>query len=74
MPLSRMHEAVRIADHLCGPRDVESIERQGRLQNTIVLFFMFHMVMVVAFVSLRDLEVTHPQRSGCNFRANTTAN
>lgn len=56
-----MQEAVRITDRFYGVHDSEAIERQGRLQNAIVLVFIFHMMMVVAFIKLQEFEVTHPR-------------
>gem|GEM_PF-1868127 len=61
MSLSMMQEAVRITDRFYGVRDTETIERQGRLQNAIVLVFIFHMIMVVAFIKLQEFEVAHPR-------------
>ncbi len=61
MSLSMMQEAVRITDRFYGVRDTDSIERQGRLQNSIVLVFIFHMMLVIAFIKLQEYDVAHPR-------------
>src|SRR5215470_5798038 len=59
--MSLMQSALRITDRFYDARDPESIERQGRLQNCIVLVFIFHMMMVVAFIKLQEYEAAHPR-------------
>ncbi|MBI4534542.1 MAG: energy transducer TonB, partial [Candidatus Melainabacteria bacterium] len=54
-------EAVRIADRFYECRDPETIERQGRLQNCLLLVFISHMMMVIAFVKLQEYEIAHPR-------------
>jgi TonB family protein len=61
MSLSMMREAVRITDRFYGVRDTDSIERQGQLQNAIVLVFIFHMILVMAFLKLQEFDVAHPK-------------
>jgi TonB family protein len=56
-----MREAVRITDRFYGVRDTDSIERQGRLQNAIVLVFIFHMILVLAFIKMQEFDVAHPR-------------
>ena len=60
MSFAMMHEAVRIADRFHGARDFETIEQQGRLQNVIVLVFIFHMLMVVGFIKLQEFDARSP--------------
>jgi len=59
--MSLTQSALRITDRFYDTRDPDTIERQGRLQNCIVLVFIFHMMMVVAFVKLQEYEVAHPR-------------
>src|SRR5215470_16771168 len=59
--MSLMQSALRITDRFYDARDPETIERQGRLQNCIVLVFIFHMMMVVAFIKLQEYEAAHPR-------------
>lgn len=56
-----MQEAVRITDRFYGVADVDSIERQGRLQNAIVLIFILHMILMIAFIKLQELDLAHPK-------------
>jgi len=59
--MSLMQSALRITDRFYDLRDPESIERQGRLQNCIVLVFILHMTMVIAFIKLQEYEAAHPR-------------
>lgn len=61
MSLTMMQEAVRITDIFYGIRDTDSIERQGRLQNAIVLVFIFHMLLAIAFIKLQEFDLAHPR-------------
>lgn len=61
MSISMMQEAVRITDRFYGVRDFDTIERAGRLQNAIVLVFVLHMVLVIAFIKLQEFDVAHPR-------------
>ena len=61
MSVSMLHEAVRITDRFYGIGDVEAMDRQGRLQNCIILVFIFHMMMVITFLKLEELEKARPR-------------
>jgi TonB family protein len=59
--MSLMQSTLRITDRFYDTRDPESIERRGRMQNCILLVFIFHMMMVVAFIKLQEFETAHPR-------------
>ncbi len=59
--MSLTQSALRITDRFYDTRDPDTMERQGRLQNCVVLVFIFHMMMMVAFIRLQEYEVAHPR-------------
>lgn len=59
--MSLTQSALRIADRFYDARDPDTIERQERLQNCIILVFIFHMMMVLAFIKLQEYELAHPR-------------
>lgn len=59
--MSLMQSALRITDRFYDLRDPESIERQGRMQNCIMLVFIMHMMMVISFIKLQEFETAHPR-------------
>ena len=59
--MSLMQSTLRITDYFYDAYDPEGIERQGRFQNCVVLVFILHMLMVIAFIKFQEFEVTHPR-------------
>jgi len=56
-----MQSVLRIADRFYEPNDWESVEHQSRLQSCLVLVFVFHMMLVIAFVWLQEWDAHHPR-------------
>jgi TonB family protein len=56
-----MRQVLRIADRFINRRNPDSIDAQGRLGQTIVLVVVFHMIMLIGFVRMYEMEKKHPR-------------
>ncbi|MBX9685995.1 MAG: TonB family protein [Candidatus Obscuribacterales bacterium] len=61
MSITFMQEALKIADNFCGRKDPESIDRQGRLNQVLVVVIIFHGIMGISFVKMEEYERKHPR-------------
>lgn len=56
-----MAEVVRITDRFCDRKNPESIDRQGKLGQVVVLVMIFYVIMGIAFVKMQELEKKKPR-------------
>lgn len=61
MSISFMAEVVKISDRFFDSKDPDSIDRQGQLNQVLVVVFIFHAVMGIAFVKMEEYERKHPR-------------
>lgn len=61
MNISMMHEVIRISDRFMDRKDPDSIDRQGQLSSVLVIVFIFHAVMGIAFIQMDEYERRHPR-------------
>lgn len=52
---------LRICDRLFDRRSVESIDRQGQLNQVLVVVLIFHLIMGISFVKMEEYEKKHPR-------------
>ena len=60
MNATMMQEVLRITDRFMDRKDPDSIDRQGRLINVVVVVVIFHIIMGIAFVKMEEYERQHP--------------
>lgn len=60
MNATMMQEVLRITDRFMDRKDPDSIDRQGRLINVVVVVVIFHIIMGIAFVKMQEYERQHP--------------
>jgi TonB family protein len=58
--MTHTQTALRISDRYYGTGDPEVIRREVRLQNWIALAFTVHLLVIVAFMMLREVEKARP--------------
>jgi TonB family protein len=56
-----MQEVVRISDRFMDRHDPDSIDRQGRLGQLVVLIMIFYAIMGIGFVKMQELEKKKPR-------------
>lgn len=61
MSISFMAEVVRISDRFFDRKDPDSIDRQGQLNQVLVVVVIFHTIMGIAFVKMEEYERKHPR-------------
>ncbi len=61
MSISFMNEVVKISDRFFDRRDPNSIDRQGQLNQVIVVVVIFHAIMGIALVKMEEYERKHPR-------------
>ncbi len=61
MSISFMQEVVKISDRYFDRKDPDSIDRQGQLNQVLVLVVIFHAIMGIAFVKMEEYEKKHPR-------------
>ncbi len=61
MSISFMSEVVKISDRFCDRKDPDSIDRQGQLNQVLVLVVIFHAITGIAFVKMEEYERKHPR-------------
>lgn len=61
MSISFMQEVVKISDRFFDRKDPDSIDRQGQLQQVVVVVVIFHAIMGIAFVKMEEYERKHPR-------------
>lgn len=61
MNATMMQEVLRITDRFMDRKDPDSIDRQGRLINVVVVVVIFHIIMGIAFVKMEEYERKHPR-------------
>ena len=60
MSITFMKEVVKISDRFFDRRDPDSIDRQGQLNQVLVVVVIFHAIMGIAFVNMEQYERKHP--------------
>lgn len=61
MSISFMAEVVKISDRFFDRKDPDSIDRQGQLNQVLVVVVIFHAIMGIAFVKMEEYEKKHPR-------------
>jgi TonB family protein len=61
MSIEFMKEAVHISDRFFDRRDPDSLDRQGQLNQVVIVVVIFHAVMGIAFVKMEEYERKHPR-------------
>lgn len=61
MSATMMQEVLRISDRFYGVGDTESMERQQRLYNCLIVVAICHIIMLIAFWQMHDYEKVHPR-------------
>lgn len=61
MSISFMQEVVKISDRFADRKDPNSIDRQGQLNQVVVVVVIFHAIMGIAFVKMEEYERKHPR-------------
>ncbi|MBX9685994.1 MAG: TonB family protein [Candidatus Obscuribacterales bacterium] len=61
MSISFMQEVVKISDRFFDRKDPDSIDRQGQLNQVLVVVVIFHAIMGIAFVKMEEYERKHPR-------------
>ncbi|MBY0360093.1 MAG: TonB family protein [Candidatus Obscuribacterales bacterium] len=61
MNIAMMQEVIRISDRFMDRRDPDSIDRPGQLASVLVVVFIVHALMLIAFLKLEELERKHPR-------------
>ena len=61
MSISFMAEVVKISDRFLDRKDPDSIDRQGQLNQVVVVVVIFHAIMGIAFVKMEEYERKHPR-------------
>lgn len=61
MSISFMAEVVKISDRFFDRKDPDSIDRQGQLNQVLVVVVIFHAIMGIAFVKMEEYERKHPR-------------
>jgi TonB family protein len=56
-----MAEVVKISDRFLDRKDPDSIDRQGQLNQVVVVVVIFHAIMGIAFVKMEEYERKHPR-------------
>ncbi len=56
-----MNEVVKISDRFFDRKDPDSIDRQGQLNQVLVLVVIFHAITGIAFVKMQEYEKKHPR-------------
>ncbi len=60
MSISFMQEVVKISDRFFDRRDPDSIDRQGQLNQVLVVVVIFHAILGITFVKMEQYEHKHP--------------
>lgn len=60
MSISFMQKVVGISDRFFDRKDPDSIDRQGQLNQVLVVVVIFHAIMGIAFVKMEEYERKHP--------------
>jgi TonB family protein len=61
MSISFMAKVVKISDRFFDRKDPDSIDRQGQLNQVLVVVVIFHAIMGIAFVKMEEYERKHPR-------------
>lgn len=56
-----MQNVVKISDRFLNSKDPDSIDRQGQLNQVLVLVVIFHAIMGIYFVKMEEYEKKHPR-------------
>lgn len=62
MSITFMQEVVKIADRFFDRKDPDSIDRQGQLNQVLVIVVIFHAIMGISFVKMEEYERKHPRQ------------
>lgn len=61
MSITFMQTVVKISDRFFDRKDPDSIDRQGQLNQVLVVVVIFHAIMGIAFVKMEEYERKHPR-------------
>ena len=56
-----MNYVLRLCDRLFDKSSAESIDRQGKLNQVLVVVLVFHLIMGISFVKMEEYEKKHPR-------------
>lgn len=59
--MSMMESVIRLTDRFYDPRDPDTIERQSKLQQCILIVLICYVIAGIAFYKMKEWEVAHPR-------------